>query len=209
MAIEASGRKQSAIAADAGVAPQTLSRILHSVGPSPAFDTIVRIAHAVNENVGWILGERGFPLSETERRELAAVVEFLQNSLLAAGPLIEVTASNATPVRGGRARIPPEYHALGARLVYRAEGNCMLESGIADRDLLFVRPSSAVREAAGHVVVFRLNGAEYVRQLELEKGRIRLVSRNLRYAPIEVEDESAGTGLVGIVVGRSGMTINS
>lgn len=127
MAIEASGRRQSAIAADAGVAPQTLSRIIHSVGPSPAFETIVRIAHAVNENVDWILGERGFPLSDTARRELAAIVEFLQNSLLAAGPAIEVMAPNATPVRGELARIPAEYHALGARLVYRAEGNCMLD----------------------------------------------------------------------------------
>ena len=202
-AIESSGRKQSAIAADAGVTPETLSRILHSVHVSPAFETIVRIVHAANENVGWILEERGFPLSATDRRELAAVVEFLRSALLASAPIADSTPSNAVPVRGGRAQIPPEYHALGARLVYRAEGDSMIEAGIADRDLLFVRPTGALRDAAGRVVVFRFGGGEYVRQLEVERGRVRLLSRNLRYAPIEVEDDD-GT-LVGIVVGRSGV----
>jgi transcriptional regulator with XRE-family HTH domain len=77
-AIYESGRKQEAIARDAGVAPQTLSRVLHAVGPSPAFDTIVRITHALNENVGWLLDERGYgDLSERDRhilRSAAAII---------------------------------------------------------------------------------------------------------------------------------------
>jgi DNA-binding phage protein len=36
---------------DAGVTPETLSRILNSADARPAFETVVRIAHAVNESV--------------------------------------------------------------------------------------------------------------------------------------------------------------
>jgi proteasome lid subunit RPN8/RPN11 len=70
-AIYDTGRKQQAIAWDAGVAPQTLSRVLHSVGPLPAFETIVRITHATGETVGWLLDEPGYGnLTDRQRHVL-------------------------------------------------------------------------------------------------------------------------------------------
>jgi transcriptional regulator with XRE-family HTH domain len=52
--------KESAIARDAGIAPETLSRVLNERHGRPSFDTIVRIAHAAKENVGYVVGERAF-----------------------------------------------------------------------------------------------------------------------------------------------------
>jgi transcriptional regulator with XRE-family HTH domain len=83
MAVSRSGMKQSIIADDAGVTPATLSRILNGRS-HPRFDVVVRIAQAVGENVGYLLGERGFSLSREERAKVqtAAVI------------LIDLTRSN-------------------------------------------------------------------------------------------------------------------
>jgi transcriptional regulator with XRE-family HTH domain len=59
-AVERSGRKHAAIAYDAGIAPETLSRVLNASHARPAFGTVVRIAHAAGHSVAWLLGERGF-----------------------------------------------------------------------------------------------------------------------------------------------------
>jgi len=38
------------------------------------------------------------------------------------------------------------------------------------------------------IVVCRLGGDEYVKQLDIRNGHIRLLSRNERHGPIEVRD---------------------
>lgn len=68
-AIRRTGLKQSAIAQTAGIAPATLSRILTGAMYRPSLDTVVRIAHATGESVGWILGEQAYALLY-EQREL-------------------------------------------------------------------------------------------------------------------------------------------
>ena len=80
----------------------------------------------------------------------------------------------------------------------------MIGAGIAERDLLFVKPLRSTREATGRVIVCRIDGAEYVKVLDVRGGRIRLLSRNDRYPPIEVSDGSQAFELVGVVVGRTG-----
>jgi SOS-response transcriptional repressor LexA len=203
VAIEKSGKKHSAIARDAGVAPETLSRILNAAHAHPSFDTIVRIARAVNENVGWLLDERGFALSGDEQKQLRKVVGFLDDALVGTvAHRPERPESNA--VAAGATEIPRLYATRGARLVYEAAGESMIGAGIADRDLLFVKPTRNLREGAGRVVVCRLDGVEYVKLLDVRAGRIRLISRNERYAPIEVTEGSNRFELIGIVVGRSG-----
>lgn len=202
-AIEKSGKKHSAIAREAGVAPETLSRILSSAHPRPSFDLVVRIAHAVGENVGWLVDERGFSLSGDEQRQLRKVVRFLDDAL--AGTTVhrrERPEPNA--VQAGATDIPRAYTTRGARLVYEASGDAMIGAGIADRDVLFVKPTRSTREAGGRVVVCRLDDAEYVRLLDVRAGRLRLLSRNSRFPPIEIADDSTRFELIGIVVGRTG-----
>jgi SOS-response transcriptional repressor LexA len=202
VAVEKNGRKHSVIAREAGVAPETLSRILTATHHRPNFETIVRIAAAVNENVGWLLEERGFALSSDEQKQLRKAVRFLDDMLTgSAAARRERPEPNAAPA--GASEIPHAFRVRGARLIYEASGDSMIGAGIADRDLLFVKPTRSMREAAGRVVVCRIDAAEYVRILDVRAGSHRLVSRNERYPPMEVP-EATRFELIGIVVGRSG-----
>jgi transcriptional regulator with XRE-family HTH domain len=202
-AIARSGRKHSAIAHDAGIAPETLSRILSAANRHPSFETIVRIAHAVNENVGWLVNERGFSLSTDEEKQLRKVARIL-NDALAAGDRRERHEPNAAPAGAPGVEIPRAYANRGARLVYEALGDSMIGAGIAERDLLFVRPLRGMREAAGKIVICRVDGSVYVKVLDTRGGRIYLLSRNDRYPPIEVSDPSQTFEVIGVVVGRAG-----
>jgi len=75
-AIQRSGKKHYLIAEDARVTRATLSRILTGVHSQPKFETILRIAHAIGENVGYLAGEQGFSLSSEQRAKVqtAAVI---------------------------------------------------------------------------------------------------------------------------------------
>jgi len=79
LAIDRSRSKHSAIASVAGIAPETLSRILNAEQARPSFHTVVRIARALNVRVGWLLDEpiRGVELSEAERRTLRSAAEVI------------------------------------------------------------------------------------------------------------------------------------
>lgn len=202
-AVARSARKHSAIAHDAGVAPETLSRILTGAHRNPSFDTIVRIAHAVDENVGWLLSERGFPLSSDEQKQLQSVVRFL-GDVLRPGPKLERPAPNAAPAGAPGVEIPRMYAKKGARVVYEAVGDSMIGAGIADRDLLFVKPLRTLREAQGSIVVGQISGEDYLGVLDVRGGRIRLLSRNDHYPPVEVSEGAHRFELVGVVVGRTG-----
>jgi transcriptional regulator with XRE-family HTH domain len=100
--------------------------------------------------------------------------------------------------------IPAHYAGLGAKYVFKAEGDSMTGIGITDRDILFVRPESDARAANGKVVVCRVAGSEYVKILRINRGRIHLVSANERYGPRVVDEEVDNFELIGVVVGRSG-----
>jgi len=205
-AIEKSGKKQSAIAADAGITPTTLSRILTAAHERPTLDTIVRIARALDESVGWILDEPSFYLSADDQRKLHDAVRILDASLRSAGRRRTVRPeSNAIAVTANR-EIPRAFAAAGARLIYEAAGDSMIGAAIADRDLLFIKPTNNIREASRKIVVCRLGADEYVKHLDVRNGHIRLLSRNERHGPIEV-----GAGdefeLIGIVVGRAGAPV--
>lgn len=203
-AIDASGRKHSAIAMDAGIAPVTLSRILNAVDLNPSFETVVRIAHAVNESVGWLVEEPGFTLSGDQRKKLVATFDFLETTLLKASvPRSAAAAASPNATVDREIDIPRREHARGARLVYRAIDSSMSEAGIAEGDVIFVKPTSDLSAADGLAVVCRIAGGEFLKQLEIGAGRIRLLSRNRRYTPIDVIRKD-DFHLIGIVVGRSG-----
>jgi len=207
MAIEKSGKKHSAIAAEAGVTAATLSRVLTAAHERPTLDTIVRITHAINENVGWLLDEPSYVLSADEQRKLHEAVTILETSLRNSTRQRHTTRAepNAVAVSANR-EIPRAFAAAGARLIYEASGDSMIGAAIADRDLLFVKPTSSIREASRKVVICRLDADEYVKHLDLRSGHIRLLSRNDRHGPIEVRTDD-DFKLIGIVVGRAGAPV--
>jgi SOS-response transcriptional repressor LexA len=200
-AIDASGRTQNAIAASAGVTPETLSRVLSGVHAQPAFDTVVRITHAVGESVGTLLDEPAFSLDGEQRAEVRRVIGYLHASVAMSPAIDALSAPNAVPQR--TAEVPRHYYLRGARLVFQAAGDSMTEAGILDGDLLFVAPTRALRDASKRIVACRIGRTILVKRLELHAGRIRLISCNARYAPIDVEDED-DFQLTGIVIGRLG-----
>lgn len=80
-AVDATGKKHSYIAEEAGINPTTLSRILTG-RMMPNFGTVVRLAHVCGETVGWVLGERGYCLSAEQiakARTVAFVLDTLAN----------------------------------------------------------------------------------------------------------------------------------
>lgn len=200
VAIDASGRRQNAIAESAGVSPETLSRVLSGIHAQPAFDTVVRITHALGENVGTLLDEPAFSLDAEQRAELRRVLGYLATAVSLSPAIDALSSANAVAQRA--AEMPRPFYLRGARLVFQAIGDSMIEAGIVDGDLLFVIPTRELREAAKHIVICRVSGVTLAKQLELHAGRIRLLSCNERYAAIDADEDDLH--LIGTVVGRLG-----
>lgn len=199
-AIDTSGRRQNAIAESAGVTPETLSRVISGIHAQPAFDTVVRITHALGENIGTLLDEPAFSLDADQRAELRRVLGYLSAAVKLSPAIDALSSANAVEQRA--AEVPRTFYLRGARLVYQAIGDSMREAGIVDGDLLFVIPTRELRQAAEHVVVCRVSGVILVKQLELHAGRIRLLSRNERYTVIDADEDNFQ--LIGTVAGRLG-----
>jgi hypothetical protein len=192
--------KHSLVARDARITPGTSSRTLTDEHQRPGLDTITRLAHAVNENAGWILGEFGFTLSAVELTQLREVVRFLDSALLNA-PLphtILPAKSNAFPVKVRKRDIPRPLAALGVRAVYQVTDASLAPLGVVDGDLVYVRPLADM-QAAGRVVACNLRGEPFAKVLEVDDGSVRLISPTERYA--WSESSEAGVQLVGAVVG--------
>lgn len=89
LAIERSGKKHSVIAREAGIAPETLSRILNDPNASPLVGTFMSIVRAADESIGWVLGESGYDFSWYElrrMREVAARIVVLTDEVLTQDP---------------------------------------------------------------------------------------------------------------------------
>ena len=155
-AIDASGRRQNAIAESAGVTPETLSRVLSGIHAQPAFDTVVRITHALGENVGTLLNEPAFSLDAEQRTELRRVLGYLAAAVRLSPAIDALSTANAVAQRAGE--VPRQFYLRGARLVFQAMGDSMMEAGILDGDLLFVIPTRELRDAAKHIVICRVSG---------------------------------------------------
>jgi SOS-response transcriptional repressor LexA len=72
---------------------------------------------------------------------------------------------------------------------------------LLDGDSIPVKPHSDPHECVGSLVVCKVDGELYAKQLAQVGGGFRLLSRNQRYAPLDVRDEELE--MLGIAVGRS------
>jgi len=78
-AIDLSRRTQASIAEQAGVSPETLSRVIHGVHAQPGFETVVKIIHAAGESVGWLLREPQTFLSADDSARMREFIDFLES----------------------------------------------------------------------------------------------------------------------------------
>jgi transcriptional regulator with XRE-family HTH domain len=83
-AIDRTGKPHSEIARRAGIAPETLSRILTAQHAEPQFTTVLRIARAARVRIGWLVDEpvRGIELTDRERSTIQAAGVILLDALL-------------------------------------------------------------------------------------------------------------------------------
>jgi transcriptional regulator with XRE-family HTH domain len=78
-AIDLTRRTQASIAEQAGVTPETLSRVIHGIHAQPGFETVVRIIHATGESVGWLLREPQTFLSTDDSARMREIIDFLES----------------------------------------------------------------------------------------------------------------------------------
>jgi len=79
-AIDLTRRTQASIALQAGVSPETLSRVLSGVHAQPSFETVVSIIYAAGENVAWILREPETFLSSDDSKRMREIIDFLESN---------------------------------------------------------------------------------------------------------------------------------
>ncbi|HEX2123166.1 MAG TPA: S24 family peptidase [Thermoanaerobaculia bacterium] len=218
-AMDAKGWNQARLAAESGVAEETLSKIMTGATEDPQMSTLTRLAYALDETVGALLGEKGFDLTAADQQRVRDFIAWAARKLEATPPpLIDAFGQpNASsldliaigerrrrsdPKSGETGSIPAHFWEQGAKEIFRANGDSMRGAGILDRDLLYVKRVGVARMAAGKIVVCRVGNKQFVKKLEIARGKVRLLSANDRYAPIEVKKEDLE--VVGVVIGRSG-----
>jgi len=221
MAAAATGKKQSAIAAEADVDASALSDILRRDTVDPKLQTIIKVCRVCHVTVGWLLGETGFELVDADYDFLGRLGDWiaekqeLRKQQETAGMLRPSRVMKELPAvataRGETydedelrdREIPIEYQNEGANSVFQTRGDSMIDAGIFDGDILFVRKTTNPRVANRRVIIGRLNGTFTVKRLRFEKGVTTLVSekRGEPEVTIAADDDAESFRLIGVVVG--------
>ena len=216
--LAARGWNQAKLSEVSGVNEVVISRIMTGFTGEPELDTIVKIAHAFGETVGAFLGEKGFDLDAADQQYLRDHSRWIQAKLGAATQPLVDSAPNAVELQvisdrnpsasPDAAAIPGLLKLKGANRVFRAHGDSMSGAGILDNQLLFVRPYDVkvARMAAGKIVVCTVRNKTYVKKMEMAHRRVRLLSANERYAPIEIA--RADIEFIGVVIGHMAILVS-
>jgi len=212
----------------AGVDPSTINDIVQNRRPRVSADLLKRILDGIGVTIGRFFKEPSIELTD-RHAELAEEFRRFLDEFIAADAALKAARRQQAPVREKATRrgtrrvrrshdaaerhatvsdvralpnetIPPEYYRRGARLAYRVDGDSMIGAGIYDGSLLYVRPTVDRAAVDGQIVICLLNGAEYVKRLDLRGGQIHLSSENPRYPPIPVDEEMDAFRLVGVVL---------
>jgi len=215
MAVDATGRTQEAIAIEAGVPPETLSRIITGDSENPKLGTLKKLARPLGVSVGWLLGEPTANFSADEAKGLLEAIEVMRARLRVTCDSRE--HPNAQPfgkLRGLRLKreladlmelpdvdIYEPFRRDGADLVFYATDESMRHAGIVKNERMYIRGDRSLRSLKGHVIVFKLNGSYYVKRLVLAGADIVLTSAHEDYMPIAITRADDFVP-VGIVVGR-------
>jgi SOS-response transcriptional repressor LexA len=224
-AVEAKG-KHFNVAADADMSSSVLSDILRRDTTDPRIQTLIRICRAAGVTVGWVLGETGFELSDPDFERLTEIRDWADEKLEAKRQRADGSAFPALQKARPRQRrsselpavatlggvtfdedelpdreIPTEYQNQGVNAVFRTRGDSMIDAGIFDGDILFVRKTTNRHAANQRIVVCRVDGTFTLKVLDLTNGVISLVSKSGPAAKVTVNEEEQRFLLIGIVVG--------
>jgi transcriptional regulator with XRE-family HTH domain/predicted RNase H-like HicB family nuclease len=115
-AVDLTRRTQCSIAEDAGVTPETFSRVMSGRHVQPGFETVVRIIHAVGETVGWIIREPQASLSADDGARMREIVGFLDELFPPINRDTAVKPSPTLPDVQGHAVLTAIYFEEGGRV---------------------------------------------------------------------------------------------
>lgn len=207
--------KQYVVAADAGVDPSTLSDILNRY-TAPRLQTIIDLCRVCGVTVGWLLGEEGFELGEEDFAKLTAIHAWTgekleqkrergASKLRALKPLPAVATPHGEtffdPDEIQDREIPLVYQNDGANGVFITRGDSMIDAGILDGDILFVRKTRNYRTANKEIVVCRLDGTFTVKRLVVDVNAMTLISEKAGEPVVTINEDAERFELIGIVVG--------
>src|SRR4051812_39983909 len=222
-AIDATGKEDKTIAADAGITKETLSRILNGAIQDPGFETMNRLAAATNVTIGWLAGDE--PFSPADRDKLVEIIDYLSAKLRPASartkpnafPVIVATDDPlplAVPEEAMRAQATPgaeqDPNAVPAgpsdipagdryKQSYEAVGDSMIDAAIIDGDILYLRKALNREDAEGEIIVCSVDGSVYLKRFFFRNRRPELRSENRTYGPM-ILDLSQRFEIIGIVI---------
>jgi SOS-response transcriptional repressor LexA len=188
VALALMGRDRDWLAERSRLGANTIDRLLNDSRREPGGRTLERVARVLGVSRSWLTADVAQrELSPVEQEELLRCVSALRR--LARGARVDARAEpNARPARGHR--MPPSLRGLGGRHVYRVRGRSLSGFGLLDGDLVSVQPlprGSRLHAAVGALVLFRLNGALYLKQLTVpERDVVVLRSAFAGYDPIVI-----------------------
>lgn len=114
---------------------------------------------------------------------------------IAAGRPILAEADHETTLRIDRSMLPGGSEVFALRI----KGESMIDEGILDGDLVFVRRGSQWRD--GDIAAVLVDGEATVKRVYREKGCLRLQPSNSTMAPILVHPDAGEVQVMGLVVG--------
>lgn len=155
------------------------------------------------------------PLSDDAMDRLTAVMRKagMEPRKAALGPEREVRFYGRASAGDGIEffdEVPEEYRQIpqwawkkGARGVFKADGDSMMDVGIWPNDIMFVKPTPQPANRA--IVICTVNKKVYVKELKRNGNGepAQLISKNAAYKPIEITPEDE-VEFFGEVVGRTG-----
>ncbi|MFC4727572.1 transcriptional repressor LexA [Coralloluteibacterium thermophilus] len=187
--------------------PPTLAELAQAFGILP---NAARKHLQALEAKGWVAlapgKARGIRLLAGTAEDAAAAAPRPALRPLPAGralPLVGRVAAGSPILSEGnieaRFSIDPALFRPRPDFLLRVEGESMTGAGILDGDLIAVHRTPVADN--GRIVVARIEGEITVKRLELGASRIRLLSENPAFAPIEIGRDVSDFAIEGLYVG--------
>lgn len=227
-AADASGMKQIHIGRVSGLGKTKVNKILNRK-QEPTITDFIAIARAINVDPARLITDGELVVELEELRDAHAASQRVQKILegwlpdarpaaAPAGPRSLVKAprsQEATPVRAAanpnaemvveleteRKLIPRRFWNRGARIIARTDGQSM-DGGsdpIANRELVYLKPTRSARTASGKVALCRVDDGLYLKKFEKSGRTIRLVSTNDPHV-MELDARTANLQIYGVLV---------
>ncbi len=226
-AVTTSGLKQNHVAAEAGISPTKLSKILKGKQAVSVAD-FMAIARAIKVDPARLVSDGDLVVDlETLRtavadsRRLHEILEqwLPEGSSAPPAPLLFAKPARkqiVAPVRAAanpnaemiaeleteRKRIPRQAWNRNARIIARVVGDSMDdgEDAIADGELAYLKPTRSSRTANNHIALVRRGDGLYLKRFEMSGHMIRLVSANDQYDTIVIDARVEELQIYGFVV---------